>query len=168
MELLNSLVKEHKDELTGALGHGEERLREPGLLSLENRKLGDLISVYKYLNGGCKDDGAKLLSVVLSARTRGSGHKLDHRRLHLSTRLHFCNVWETEHWHRLPREAVGFLWGSSKVTWTWPWALCSGCPSWSRGWAKRTQSILPTPTTLWMYLELYSEMCLSGKFQEWL
>lgn len=38
--------------------------------------------------------------------SRGNGHKLEHGRLPLITRQHFCAAWETEHRHRLPREVA--------------------------------------------------------------
>ncbi|KAK4819267.1 hypothetical protein QYF61_000478 [Mycteria americana] len=55
----------------------EERLRELGLFSLEKRRLrGDLIALYSYLKGGCREVG-----LVSSPRV-------------------------VQHWNRLPREVV--------------------------------------------------------------
>jgi len=77
----------------------EDKLRDLGPFIQEKRRFReDLMNLYKYLQGGCKEDGSRLFPVVSSDRTRGNGHKLKCRRCSLNISRYFFTVRVTKYW----------------------------------------------------------------------
>ncbi|KAK4832544.1 hypothetical protein QYF61_023876 [Mycteria americana] len=82
----------------------EDRLKELGLFSLENRRVWeDLIEAFQYLKGAYKKDGDKLFSRACCNRTRGNGFKPKEGRLRLDIRKKFFTMRVVKHWNKLPR-----------------------------------------------------------------
>lgn len=94
LQRATKMMKEHK-----YLSY-EERLRELGLFSLEQRRR-EPQRVQIHMKGRCKEDRYRLFSLVCSDRTRGNGLKLKHRRWLLNIKKHFFTVRTTGYLQKL-------------------------------------------------------------------
>lgn len=104
----------------------EERLGELGLLSLEKWRSREilLMTINAWREG--EEDGARFLFVVPSARTRGKGHKLAHRRFlseHQDVIFLLCiSALETSCLKRCETTSLEIF----KAIWMWSWrSRCS-------------------------------------------
>ncbi|KAJ7414394.1 hypothetical protein BTVI_41216 [Pitangus sulphuratus] len=106
--------KGHKDDQSLSC---EERLRELGLFSLENRWFrGDLMTMFRYLKGNNKDDEYSLFTgnpmekieadlKVFRKNDKSQWAETDEQRVPADIRKNSL-LCVTTHWNRLPREVV--------------------------------------------------------------
>ena len=138
-----------------------ERLRGSGLFSLEKGKLrADLTKADKYLKReGAQGTQPGFFPLVPSARTRGSEHKLEHRRFYLNTRKSLlCCASD-----RAVAQAAQKLWSLLHGDLQQLPGCGLGHPAlgghyWSRSWTRWTQRALPISAIL----GFFPHNCYSG------
>ncbi|GAB0193864.1 hypothetical protein GRJ2_001851700 [Grus japonensis] len=102
-------VQRRAIKMIQGLGHlfYEDRLRELGLFSLEERRLWDnFIVAFQYLQGACKKNGERLFIKACSDRTKSNDFKVTEGRFRLDIKKKFFMMRVMKHWKRLPREVV--------------------------------------------------------------
>ena len=86
----------------------KERLKTLGLHSLERRRLrGDMIEVYKWVNGINKGDINDVLKLNQDQRTRTNGFKLEKSRFKKDIGKYWFGNRVVDMWNRLPSNVVG-------------------------------------------------------------
>jgi len=94
----------------------------------------NLSGVYKYLKGGCKENGARLFFVVPCVRIGGNSYKLTSRMFPVTMRKHLFSLRVTEPWERIAQTNWGLCpCRCSEANWMWYWATGSEWPCWDRG-----------------------------------
>lgn len=164
-----SPIKCHESvEGTGDSPIWEEAGRD-GTLLLGEVKAQDDLSVHKYLKkrgvGRRQANGVRLCPVVPRARTRDHRHKLEHRNFPLNTGKASLRHWSSG--TGSPEAEEYPSWGSSKVTWTWPWAPCSGWPCWKRSWTRWHPEVLANSPILECFLVVLYEARSWGQWSLW-
>ncbi len=85
----------------------EERLTKLKLHSLERRRVrGDMIEVYKWMNGHNRGDINRVLKVSTQDRTRNNGYKLDKFRFRKDLGKYWFSNRVVDLWNQLPRNIV--------------------------------------------------------------
>lgn len=145
----------------------DERLRELGLFSLEGRRLQGISSINTWKEGvKKKKNGAKLLSVVPLARTKGNKH--EHQRPEVPPEHQEALLCCVAGWApaQAAKEATQSPW-RSEVTCTQPWTPWPGYLCLSRGWARWTQKSLPTSAALGFWDSGKTHVGLHFEWVQW-
>ncbi|KAK4824182.1 hypothetical protein QYF61_011479 [Mycteria americana] len=105
IEVLERVQRRALKLVKGLEQKSDEQLRELGLFSLEKRRLrGDLLSLYNYLKGGCREPYQSNKKYCLSYNIEAALG-----RFRLDIKKHFVTERVVKHCNRLPRDMVDAL-----------------------------------------------------------